>query len=894
MKYKFEELVDINKLKDILNDIYINTGALLPLGLVSDTGRILIQSGERDFCSKFHIANPAAAKYCEEYNNYLLEQAGKGQNFVMHVCKNGLSSVVYPIIIEDQHVAAIFHGKFFSHEPDLNYYREQARLYGFDEQKYIKAVQEVPVIPEDRVISQVEFLSKMAGSFAQFGYYHLKQIKAQEKLNEEKELSNNIIDKGRALIAVWSLNGILLLFNKYAQEITGFSESEVVGKKWLDILIPGEMRSYIKLFVKDMNIDESLKWRNVPILCKDGSRVDIQWSSSILHNYNGRNCIISIGINVTDQIEAERSLELVNRKLEDQLGKLKNHQRALKISEERYKLSVDCSNDILWDWDLITDTFYLPEKFNDTIDLEDLCNNCNGWIKIPQPLKSESFLKLFYPEDAPKMMKLFYEIMNGKTIYFEHECRILTKSGEYIWMLVKGMSITGDSEKPIRIAGSIINIDEQKKYQEKIKRLAYYDQLTDLPNRMLFLKELKDDINLSEKLHRKGAVFFIDLDNFTSVNNTLKHSFGDMLLKMIGIRLKKYLCEPYVTARVEGDEFTVMLPCAEGLPDASAVADKLLDIFNKPWVVNNHEFNLSASIGITTYPDDGTDEETLLKNAYTAMHYAKDSGKNRYLFFQSYMNDVMLQKANLAVDLKRAVSENQFEVYYQPLFDISSESIAGFEALIRWNHPERGLILPSDFIPVCEESGLIIPVGEWVLRNACRQLKAWQDLGYGKCNMSVNVSAVQLQHKGFIKAVRDILDETGLEPKFLELEITESTLVKSFETAIEILKELKSMGIRCVLDDFGTGYSSLNYLRTLPIDMLKIDRSFINELQESGDEAIISAIIMLGHKLKLGIVAEGVENPSQLNFLKRCGCDMIQGFMFGKPLPAEEAQKIYF
>ena len=894
MQYKFEELVDINKLKDILNEIYINTGASLPLGLISTTGQMLIQSGERDICSKFHNANPMTAKMCAENNSHIINKASKKGSFIIHTCRNGLVSMGYPIIIENQQVATILHGKFFPHKPDLDYFRNQAKIFGFDEQKYLEAVEDVPVISEDKVKSQIELISKMAETFAQFGYSHLKQMEAQERLKEEMELCNNIIDNGKALIVVWDLSGTVLLFNKYAQDITGFSQSEIVGAKWPEVLIPREISSNIECLIKHIIVNDSLTLQNIPVLCKDRSRIEVQWSSSVLHNYNGRTCIISAGINVTEQIEAEKRLEIVNRKLSEQLSELIRHQNALEISEGRYKLSVECSNDILWDWDLISDTFYLPDKFNDTVDLRNSYDHHSGWTRILHPLKSEGFLKLFYPEDGSKMMEVLNELLKGETSYFEHECRILTKDGKYVWMLIKGRTLKNGSTRPLRISGSIINIDEQKKYEEKIKHLAYYDQVTDLPNRILFLKKLKNDICSSGNSSQKGAVFYIDLDNFASLNNILKYSFGDMLLKMIGAKLKKRLGKQCMVARPGGDEFTLLLPAVGSMEDVSLTADKLIKIFNEPWVVNNHEFNLSASIGITTYPDDGTDEEVLFKNAHTAMHNAKNSGKNKYLFFQQYMNDIAVQKANLKADLKRAISEKQFEVYYQPLFNVAAGSIAGFEALIRWNHPERGLIPPVEFIPLCEESGLIIPIGEWVLKSACEQLKSWQKIGYHNYSISVNVSAVQLQQKGFIKTVRGILEETGFEPEHLELEITESTLMTSFEMVIEILKELKAMGIRCVLDDFGTGYSSLNYLRMLPIDMLKIDRSFINELQESGDEAIISAIIMLGHKMRLGIVAEGVENPSQLNFLKKYGCDMVQGFLFGKPLPARETEKLFF
>lgn len=761
MEYKFEELVDINKLKVIFNGIYINTGASLPLGLISDSGHILIQSGERDICSKFYNANPLTAGKCIENNKCIIDEVRKRGKFAAHVCKAGLVSIGYPVIIEGQQVAAILHGKFFSHKPDLEYFRKQAKIFGFDEQKYLKAVQDVPVIPEDKVGSQVEFLSNMAKALAQFGCSHLKQIETGEKLKEK-------------------------------------------------------------------------------------------------------------------------------------MAELTDHQNALEISEERYKLSVECSNDILWDWNLATDTFYLPVKFNDAVNLESLYNNYNGWIKILHPIKSEGFLKIFYPEDTPKMVKLLNGLLSGETSYFEQDCRILTRAGEYIWIQIKGRTIKNGIGKPLRIAGSINNIDEHKKYEEKIKHLAYYDQLTDLPNRILFLKRLREDIHSTGRCHRRGAVFYIDLDNFSAMNNVLKYSFGDMLLQMTGAKLKKCLGRHCMAARVGGDEFTVMLPAKGTLSDIYMTADKLLKIFNEPWTINSHEFNINASIGITTYPDDGTDEETLFRNAHTAMHNAKVSGKNRYLFFQKQMNDAVLQKTYLKADLKKAISENQFEVYYQPLFKIASGSIAGFEALIRWNHPEKGLIQPANFIPTCEESGLIIPIGEWVLKSACHQLKMWQDTGFHKYSISVNVSAVQLQYKDFVKTVRDILKETGLEPEHLGLEITESALMKSIDTAADILKQLKSMGIRCILDDFGTGYSSLNYLRMLPIDMLKIDRSFINELQESGDEAIISAVIMLGHKMRLGVVAEGVENSSQLNFLKKYGCDMVQGFLFGKPLPAKETERLHF
>jgi diguanylate cyclase (GGDEF)-like protein len=418
--------------------------------------------------------------------------------------------------------------------------------------------------------------------------------------------------------------------------------------------------------------------------------------------------------------------------------------------------------------------------------------------------------------------------------------------------------------------------------------MAFYDTLTGLPNRNQFRNHLNDVLQQQQtKMH---AVIFLDLDRFKIINDTKGHSVGDIILQKVAGRLEKAVHNEGLVSRQGGDEFIIVLEDVDK-ENASQVAKRILNEFSHPFEVNNEEFYVTPSIGISIYPTDGSDEETLIKNADTAMYQAKDRGKNNYQFYSNNLDGISTWKMKLENWLRRAMEQNQMTLHYQPQFDLVTGEIVGVEALIRWNHPEYGYIAPSEFIPLAEETGLIVPLGKWILREACEQRKAWKDAGFSDFPIAVNVSVRQFQDEQIIQFISDMLEEVGLEANYLELEITES-LMQNLENSTIILNQLKSLGILLSVDDFGTGYSSLSYLKHLPIDKIKIDKSFVDDiLYHSNQGMMVKTIIDMGLNLKFTVIAEGIETEEQVEFLTRNACQIGQGYYYSKPLSAEKMEK---
>jgi diguanylate cyclase (GGDEF)-like protein/PAS domain S-box-containing protein len=438
-----------------------------------------------------------------------------------------------------------------------------------------------------------------------------------------------------------------------------------------------------------------------------------------------------------------------------------------------------------------------------------------------------------------------------------------------------------------QIACFVVDLSQNKQAQEKLNHLAYHDTLTDLPNQVLFKDRLKQAIAYSRRSDQTHAVLLLNLDRFKTVNDSLGYTAGDRLLQSVAQRLTSCVRESDTVARFGSDEFAILLTQISRPQDAANAARAIKEVLDQAFIFDEQEVFISTSIGISLYPHDDRDTAGLLKSAGAALERAKVEGGNNYQYYTAGGTTRALKQLVLESNLRGALDRSEFVVHYQPQVTIPDFHLIGMEALIRWRHPSLGLLYPSEFVPLAEDSGLIIALGEWVMRDACLQNKAWQDAGLAPMRLSVNFSARQFQQPSFITTVAEILKETNLDPRWLEFEITESSIMKEPEQAIEKLHELKLMGIRVAIDDFGTGYSSLNYLKRFPIDTLKIDKTFVADVcKDPHDTAIVRAIITLGHALDLTVIAEGVETQEQLRYLSSLGCDLVQGFLFSKSLAA--------
>jgi diguanylate cyclase (GGDEF)-like protein/PAS domain S-box-containing protein len=484
-------------------------------------------------------------------------------------------------------------------------------------------------------------------------------------------------------------------------------------------------------------------------------------------------------------------------------------------------------------------------------------------------------------------------IRENKTVALPPNCVLIRRDGVEVAI--------EDSTAPIHdrrgaVTGAVMvfhDVSVARAMTLKMSYLAQHDSLTDLPNRVLMNDRLVEAIALSSRYQRKLAVLFVDLDRFKRINDSLGHVIGDRLLQSVARRLLTCVRSSDTVSRQGGDEFVILLWEERHPLDAAVTAQKILQALRAPHFIDQHELHITASIGIVIFPEDGTVAETLMNNADFAMYHAKERGRDNCQFFKPEMNLLAVERRALEGSLHHAIEREELSLNYQPKIDLVTGEITGMEALIRWRHPQRGLVPPGQFIAVAEECGLIVPIGRWVLREACRQARAWQRAGLPPTSIAINISAVELRDRGFASAVRAALADSGLEPRYLELELTETVLMEDSRSIADMLRELKEIGVLLALDDFGTGYSSLSYLKRFPIDTLKIDQSFVRDLTTDADDAgIVAAVIGMGNSLHMRVVAEGIETREQLEFLQEYNCPQGQGFYFSRPLPAAECGKL--
>jgi len=533
---------------------------------------------------------------------------------------------------------------------------------------------------------------------------------------------------------------------------------------------------------------------------------------------------------------------------------------------------------------------------NDVINWSSECRNILD--SSEQSSSLTQFMALVHPEDRAQVSHTL-STARAETNRLSLDFRLQGEPGSP----VKILHVEAETEQDGQIVGTIQDITERSNAEEQIHNLAYYDLVTGLPNRANLYEMISRSLDTAVANDTQFALLFLDLDHFKQVNDSLGHNAGDLLLREVSVRLKEAVRKsdhlvrtvrnaaneeiPETIARLGGDEFVVLLNPIQRIEDAAVVARRICAEIARSFSLDGIEVRVTTTVGISLFPSDGNDVNQLLKHADVAMYHAKEQGRNGYQFYSHNIHQQALERFSLERDLRKALDNNDFHMEYQPKVALATGSVTGAEALMRWHHPERGNVGPGDFIPLAEETGLIVPMGEWALLTACRQMVEWMDGGMEPIIMAVNCSAIQLVRTDMARVIQQVLEETGLDPEYLEIELTESLLMQNVEEGIAILQALKDLGLRISIDDFGTGYSSLSYLKRLPVDKLKIDQSFVRDLtKDSGDAAIVDSMITLAHNLGLTVVAEGVEDSDQLNYLRTKDCDEIQGYFVSRPLGA--------
>jgi diguanylate cyclase (GGDEF)-like protein/PAS domain S-box-containing protein len=561
--------------------------------------------------------------------------------------------------------------------------------------------------------------------------------------------------------------------------------------------------------------------------------------------------------------------------------------QALRESEERYALATEGANDGIWDWDLKSNRIYFSPRWVTMLQLppENITNNLEDWFSR------------VHPEDLEQVKIDIQAHLEGLSMHFENEHRMLHQDGTYRWMLCRGLAVRDQASQAYRMAGSFSDITDRKRAEEQLQRDAFYDGLTHLPNRAVFMDRLGRAVERAKRRQdNRFAILFLDLDRFKMVNDGMGHGVGDDLLVSLANRLDECVRSADTVARLSADEFAFLIEDLEVQNEAIKIANRIKADLSKPFLLSNREVVISASVGITVSDLGYERAEDALRDAKIAMNHAKADGGGDYVVFEVPMRSRAVNLLQLEAELRRAIEQEEFQLYYQPIISLTDGKISGAEALIRWIHPQHGVVSPGEFIPLAEDTGLIVPIGDWVLVQACRQFVDWQSKFSHKppLSISVNLSTKQFRQSDLVDKIVDVLNGSGIDPANLRLEITESVLMDTNDSALSMLTTLHESGVHVHIDDFGTGYSSLSYLHQLPIDALKIDRSFVARIDDDQNNTkIIQTIISLANDLDLIAIAEGVETKSQLVALRSLQCEYAQGYLFAKPVTSDDFELIF-
>ena len=695
----------------------------------------------------------------------------------------------------------------------------------------------------DAEITSFEFVSGGRRSRLVIAQDVTERNRAEDELRRSEERYRELFENANDLVYTHDLQGIVTSMNVAGERLTGYSREEVLGRSIADFVPPEQRDRGQDAMARKVRGEVASTFYEIDIIGKDGRRIPVEVGTRLIYADGVPVGIQGIGRDISERKESEARFRLL---FERNLAGV-------------YRTTTD----------------------GRILDCNDACARIFGYESRDEFLGCRASTLYFDDRERDRVLQM----LNDQRSISNMELRLRRRDGTAVWVL-ENVNLLDHGV----MEGTIIDITDRKHAQEQMEYQAYHDALTSLPNRVLF----RDRIGVAQAHARRNgravAVMFLDLDQFKLVNDTLGHTVGDRLLQAIAARLVNCVRAEDTVARMGGDEFTILLADLSDRRGAANVAQKILEAVRHPVRVDEHELFVTTSIGIAIFPDDGDDAETLLKNADRAMYRAKELGRDNYQYATSARLDGTDTRLALERDLRRALERDELVVHYHPMIEIASGRVVGAEALVRWNHPEHGLMQPEEFIPIAEDTQLIVPLGAAVLRAACKQMKAWHDMGHPWLRVAVNLSPRQFQDRDLVATVERILAETGFPAPLLDLEITESTAMQNAELSLAILNRLKEMGIRISIDDFGTGYSSLSYLKRFPIDTVKIDQDFVRDLT-TDDAAIIIAVISMARALNLRVVAEGVETQEQLDFLRRENCAEMQGFLYSEPMSAAEFEK---
>ena len=706
-----------------------------------------------------------------------------------------------------------------------------------------------PQKPSDHDLDILEKFTYLAG-------IAIERQRIEEKHQKYELMAENITD----LLLIVDPFCVIKYASPSYKTILGYDPLELEGTNGFQYISPEDLEYLQKRFGKFAKTKET-DIKEINLIHKNGDIIPFEVT----------------GIPVEGEKNKVENIVMIARDIRER----KKIEQALKESEERYRLLVDHSPEAI-----------LVHFGNEIVYTNQSGANMIG-IDNPAKIIGEPIDRFLHPDYHPVIQERLRRLYTGEAESIEPiEIKIIKSNGEIIDVEVNSQIIKFNGQIGIQSIGR--DITDRKKAESKIKFMAYHDNLTQLPNRVSFNQLLQKHFEIAKQENKNIGILFLDVDNFKDINDSIGHSSADYVLKMIAERVRNCLPSQAVLARISGDEFSILMPTINNSAEIEDIANNILDVFTYDFPLEERTIRVTVSIGMSMYPVGGNNPDELMISADLAMYIAKEKGKNTYQVFTNEIKRKFVKRRKLLEDLKYALIQNQFVIHYQPILNVDKNKINSVEALIRWNHPVLGLISPGEFIPLIEENNLIIPIGEWVLRNACQQVKQWQKQGFRGLGLRVNLSVKQFEQENFVDRVTGILHETEINPEFLELEITETILMHDSDRTIRILNQLKTLNVKIALDDFGKGFSSLSYLTHFPFDGLKIDRSFIRKmLIDEKSAAIVKVVMDLAHQLNLKVVAEGVETEEQLGFLVKNRCEEVQGFLINKPLSVQQFEDEY-